>query len=81
MPTIVHINLEGDGIWPDMAGKEIIEVNEISLSALTAGMESGRPSIAMKIDLPDGRVVLAQTSMRNFLVAAGAFAIRYGAEF
>ena len=48
------------------------------VAALDGGMTSGRPSVMLRFGLPDGRTVLAETSMRLFLTAARAFAARYG---
>lgn len=79
MPSL-KIHLSGDGAWPDMAGKEIIQVEDLEVAALEAGMTSGQPSVAVRLDLPDGRVVFAQTSMRLFLQAADAFRTRYAAD-
>ncbi len=38
---------------------------------LPAGMSSGAPSVMIRLDLPDGRIVLAETSAALF-VSAGA---------
>lgn len=78
MPEM-KIHLSGDGAWPDMASKEIIQVENLEVAALEGGMQSGQPSVAFRIDLPDGRVVFAETSMRLFLGAADAFRARYAA--
>lgn len=76
MPAL-DINLDGDNAWPDLRGKErkIIHLaNEatIKLVALEGGMASGKPSVCFRLDLPDGRVVLAETSARLFVMAAAA---------
>ena len=44
------------------------------------GMASGKPSVAFRFDLDDGRVVVAQTSMRLFLLAADMCRARFGEE-
>lgn len=79
MPSL-KIHLSGDGAWPDMAGKELIQVEDMEVAALEGGMSSGLPSVAFRIDLPDGRVVFAQASMRLFLQAADLFRARYAAD-
>ena len=82
MPSL-DIHLDGDKCWPDLEAKreQIIHVTEhLEVAALSGGMQSGRPSVALRIDLPDGRVVIAETSMRLFLGAARAFRARYGEE-
>ncbi len=73
----IVIKLQGDGAWPDLKGKVGTD-QVIHLAALSAGMTSGRPSIMLRFDLPDGRTVLAETSLRLLLTAAEAFRARYG---
>jgi hypothetical protein len=78
----IELKLDGEGAWPDLVEKrehgELIHVGGFELGALEAGMESGRPSIAIRIDLPDGRVVIAESSLRLFLTAYEALVIRFG---
>lgn len=71
---------DGDGCWPDLAGKELIEPAQgiINLAGLAGGMVSGKPSVGIRVNLPDGRVVIAQTSLRLFLTCADALKARYG---
>jgi len=40
------------------------------------GMSSGKDSVFVQVFLPDGRVVMAETSMELFLAAARAFAAK-----
>jgi len=82
----MRINLDGDQCWPDLAGKvgtdQVIHLGNdappIALAVLPGGMESGAPSVMFRIDLPDGRVLLAETSMALYLTAADAMRARYG---
>ena len=77
----LRIHLDGDGVWPDLKDRDIIhlkDVGTIEIAALSRGMTSGRPSIAFRLSLPDGKVVFAETSLRLFLAAARALAARYG---
>ena len=56
-------------------GRKIIHLPSeavIQICALEGGMASGKPSVCFRIDLPDGRTVLAQTSARLFVMAAAA---------
>lgn len=83
MPAM-HVILEGDAAWPDVAqlaeqGK-LIHLRETpwSLAALAMGMRSGRTSIALRLDLPDGRTLIAETSLGLLLGAARAFEARHG---
>jgi len=84
--NIINVILEGDRCWEDLANKiksaKVIWLREgaISIAALSKGMKSGKPSISIRIDLPDGRTLVAETSMRLFLSAAEAFKQRYHQE-
>ena len=81
MPSM-DINLDGDNAWPDLRSKQnkIIHISEgetVKVCALDGGMSSGKPSVCFRIDLPDGRVVLAETSARLFVMAAAAIVGRW----
>ncbi len=76
----LDIRLDGDGAWPELKDKELIETTLTGVSALAAGTNTGRSSVMLRIDLPDGKVVMAQTTMRLFLNAANLFRIKYGHE-
>ena len=82
MAVALTVKIDGDGAWPDLAGKEVIHLTNdappIQISALPDGMASGRPSVAIRLDLPDGRTVIAETSMNLFLSAADVLRARYG---
>lgn len=69
MPTM-KIETRGDGCWPDLAEKEVIMVEDFSAATLPHGMSNGSASVSFRIDLPDGRVVLAQTSAALLLILA-----------
>ena len=52
-----------------------------SLSAvgiLTKGTDEGRPVVVLRVDLPDGQFVLAQTTLRLLNTAMITFRARYG---
>jgi hypothetical protein len=72
----LKIVMEGDGAWKDLQGKEIIEGNLTSVSRMPAGTASGKSTVGFRIELPDGKVVFAQTTMMLFQAAARAFAAR-----
>lgn len=69
------INLDGDKAWPDLQEKRerIVHLGNgtvIEVAALEGGMASGRTSLALRLNLPDGQVVIAETSLALFLDAA-----------
>ena len=77
MPELI-LNLNGDGILKDFPREKVIEVNTpITVTCLEGGMQSGKPSVAFIIDLPDGRKVFAQTSMQLFVSTAEAMLVRF----
>lgn len=77
----MSISLDGDGCWPDLKGEKaekLIWLNDGSMSValLKGGMQSGNHSVAVRLDLPDGRVVVAETSLALFTSAADAMRTR-----
>jgi len=75
----LEVILDGDGAWPDLANKKIIRVTQgIQIAGLSRGMTSGAPSVSIRIDLPDGRTVIAETSLKLFVGAAEALKAKYG---
>jgi hypothetical protein len=84
MACVIDIRL-GDGAWPDLKEKahegKLIHIGDgsvIGVGGLAGGMESGAPSVMLRIDLPSGETVLAETSLRLFLLAAEALRARFG---
>lgn len=66
----MSINLNGDNAWPDLKNNpnliNVPEATPIAVAVLDGGMASGRPSVAFRIDLPDGKIILFQTSARLY---------------
>jgi hypothetical protein len=79
----IDIHLDGDNAWPDLGARrdEIIHLANdtgIGLAVLPGGMTPGLPSVAFRLDLPDGRSVVAETSWRLLASSVKAIAARYG---
>jgi hypothetical protein len=76
------VKLDGDGAWPDLGAKTerglVAEASAIEMVGLDRGMVSGDPSVTMRLDLPDGRVTIAQTSLALLLTVTDALKARYG---
>jgi hypothetical protein len=75
---VMKIYLEADGLWPDLAkleeeGRLVQPSGALEVAYLEGGMASGAASVAIRIPLPDGRVVFAQTSVKLWLAASAAF--------
>lgn len=76
----IKIIIDGEGCWPDIAEKivdgDLIHLsngNVIEIAMLRGGTKSGKPSLSIRIDLPDGKVVIAETTLELFVAAARAF--------
>ena len=80
MPTII-IHNEKEGAFKDYAERKIIHLGEesppIRIASLEKGMTSGKPSVAIGIELPTGELVLAETSLVLFLNAADILRARF----
>lgn len=75
---------DADGMlsgWPPTDRSKIIHLGNgagpMRVGVLSAGMTSGLPSVMIRHDLPDGQVVLAETSARLFCAAAKMIMARY----
>lgn len=83
---LMNVRLDGEGCWPDLveknaSGKLIDLMNAstpIQFALLKRGMNSGKSSVTMRVDLPDGRTVLTQTSMDLFETGAKVLMIGDG---
>lgn len=82
----IVLQLDGDGAYSDLRERtaDIIHLGEgappIGLTALAGGMTSGRASVMLRIDLPDGRVVLAETSLRLLQTVVAQLTAHYGQQ-
>ena len=73
--TPLKIHLDGDGCWPDLAETSFTVGRWVALARIPGGTSSGRSAVAARIELPDGRVVLAQTTLRLLVNAVRTFEI------
>jgi hypothetical protein len=76
------VNMRGDGAFADLRDhpKLVHLANDappIQVAVLDKGMASGLPSVCIRVDLPDGTVVLAETSARLFAAAGHAVMAKY----
>lgn len=80
----MNIILDGDNAWPDLKPpltKQLIHVANdappIQVAVLDGGAVSGRPTVAIRVDMPNGQVLIAETTARLFVMAGRAIAARY----
>lgn len=80
--TMLRVMLDGEGAFADLAGKEdkvIHLTGPFVVAALEGGMKgSGAPSVAIRIDLPDGRTVIQETSLKLWYTATRALKGKFG---
>jgi hypothetical protein len=67
----------GQACWPEIDKRPQIDLmgNDappIQLALVASGMTNGESALILRIDLPDGQVVLTQASLPRFLEAAKA---------
>lgn len=72
IPLNITTNLDIDP-WTDL-GDEFIPGDLARIGILPNGTESGHATVCLLVTLPDGRQVVAQTTLRLFLMAAGFIA-------
>ena len=67
--------LFGDACAVDLMTPTLPRVERIG--CLPGGMASGRPAVELAVRLPDGRVVIAETSWRALALAVRALEVRH----
>lgn len=84
MPAL-NILLDADGAWKDLTGsggqplRDDVSWNRhhtMTFARLPMGTHEGNASIAIRLDMSDGSVIIAETTERLFLAAADAFRAR-----
>lgn len=90
MPMVsVKVDVTGPGGGLDAIAKleregrmsDLIHLNEpFEIGGVPHGMASGRASVGMAFTLPDGKVLLVETSLASLKMAMAAFNGRYPDE-
>lgn len=77
--TYLDVHIDGDGAWPDLiddqGNKNFTEGQLVGVARITNGTTGGSSSVTFRIELPDGRIILAQTTFSLIYQATNAFAI------
>ncbi len=68
--------LNGNSMWPDLVGRDVHQVSS-GVQAIILNGDGRSPSIAMRMDLADGSVVLVEVEARLFCAAAKMVEARY----
>jgi hypothetical protein len=73
----IGVYLDGEGCWPEIDQRPRIDLRDrgappIQLALNPSGTKDGDASLTVRIDLPDGVVLLSRVSLKHFLEAAKA---------
>lgn len=71
----LQVIIDGDGCWPDLKPDKFIKGKWTGIARLKAGTTSDKSTVTVRIELPDGQVVLAETTMALLSTAIKAFEI------
>jgi hypothetical protein len=82
--TVIELQLDGRGCWPDLTELEesgrlidvMLSTSRLGLALVPGGMSSGAASVTIRVDLPDGRTVLTQTSLALLATSVRAMEAR-----
>lgn len=64
------VQLNGDNCWPELKEKGFTEARFAGVALLPGGTKQGRPTVTARFELPDGSVILGETTARLFCTAA-----------
>lgn len=79
------LNLDGTGFADIDRAKKVVYVGTagkpVQLAVLDKGTAKGRPTVAIRLDLHDGTIVIAETTARLLCTAAKAIMAKYPTLF
>ncbi len=79
MPALkIRLDVDQTGGMPELAGKVLHRTEDVTMTTLSGGMQSGKPSVQFIAPLPDGSFVYLETSLELLLSAADAARARHG---
>ena len=82
IPLTIHFQ---EDAWPELRDKQVVYLGEgspaIQIAVRDGRLESGRPSVSIRLDLPDGTFVIAETTARLFCTAGRAIQAKYSTLF
>jgi hypothetical protein len=77
---MVQISLfpHGEGMLRDVDQTTLLEATDLRMGCLQQGTVGGAPSVAITCQLPDGRHVMVQTTLKLLQGAVAAFVAVHG---
>jgi hypothetical protein len=70
--TPLNIVLDGDNCWPELKEKGFT----VAVARLPLSTNEGRSTVAFRVELPDGRTVIAEPTLRLIQAAVKAIEAR-----
>lgn len=74
MPALTIIT-NGDRCWPELKETGFIVGRWTAIARLPNGTALGKPTVTVRIELPDGQTVLAETTLALLSNAVRAFEV------
>lgn len=71
---VLNVVINGENCWPELKDN-FIQGEWVGIARLPQGTASGRPTVVVRLELPDGRTVLAQTTLALLSQAVRAFEV------
>lgn len=67
------------GMLADVPNRDsLTECRDMAVGGLSAGTDSGRPSVIIRMTTPNGNVMVGETTLALFLTAADGLKARHG---
>jgi hypothetical protein len=70
---MLDIQTDGDGCWPDLRETGFVTGEWVGIARLARGTVKGDATVTVRIKLPDGETLLAETTMALLDGAMAAF--------
>lgn len=75
IPLSMIVRPQGEFIWPDVREDGFTKGTLVGIARIPKAMASGKSAVVVRVHLPDGTVVLAETTMHLIKTALDAFAM------
>jgi hypothetical protein len=78
---MMHVHLDATGMLDGVDVSKIIRVREgVEIGCLPRGMASGKASVEIICPLPDGKILLLETSLAVLQATVNVFTAKYGMQ-
>jgi hypothetical protein len=76
--TIVIHHKTDPSLWPEIEGRGHVDAGVLAhVAILDEGMESGLPSVMLRLDMPDGTTIIAQQTARQIATLGRLIMAKY----